>query len=80
MDLLDFLLKLAEELLYMGKTVKSKKKGRPSKSLTPASQTNVFLPAQKVDLLTNARLHQLQQDMVGHIPKYDTRKEATWCK
>lgn len=82
LDLLSFRMTLAKELISIGKVKLplSKKKGRPSSSPLPAPQ-NVFpSPSQKCRLVDIRPPISVQQDTVGHMPRYDTQKEATRCK
>lgn len=58
MDLLNFRMRLAEELIYVGKTVTppSKKKGRPTNTPSPVVKKKLYSETQKMMLDDSRRL------------------------
>lgn len=82
MDLLNFRMRLAEELIYVGKTVTppSKKKGRPTNTPSPVVQKKLYLESQKTKLVDSRPSTSVQHDTVSHLPNYDSKKESTRCK
>ncbi|KAL4113168.1 hypothetical protein QTP88_016841 [Uroleucon formosanum] len=82
MDLLKFRIKLAEELIYMGKTVTppTKKKGRPPNTPSPTVKKKLYSENQKLKHIDSRPSTSIQLDKVSHLPNHDTRKEATRCK
>ncbi|CAI6356435.1 unnamed protein product [Macrosiphum euphorbiae] len=82
MDLLSFRMRLAEELIYMGKTVTppTKKKGRPPSTPSPTVKQKLYSENQKLKHVDSRPSTSIQLDKVSHLPDLDTRKEATRCK
>jgi len=82
MDLLNFRMRLAEELIYVGKTVTppSKKKGRPTNTPSPVVKTKLYSETQKMMLVDSRPPTSVQHDSINHLPNYDARKESTRCK
>ncbi|KAL4104383.1 hypothetical protein QTP88_019684 [Uroleucon formosanum] len=82
MDLLNFRMRLAEELIYVGKTVTppSKKKGRPTNTPSPVVKKKLYSETQKMMLVDSRPPTSVQHDSVNHLPNYDGRKESTRCK
>ncbi|KAL4098069.1 hypothetical protein QTP88_022739 [Uroleucon formosanum] len=82
MDLLKFRMRLAEELIYMGKTVTppTKKKGRPPNTPSPTVKKKLYSENQKLKHIDSRPSTSIQLDKVSHLPNHNTRKEATRCK
>ncbi|XP_060840869.1 piggyBac transposable element-derived protein 3-like [Rhopalosiphum padi] len=82
MDLLNFRMRLAEELIYVGKTVNppSKKKGRPTNTPSPVAKKKLYSETQKMMLVDSRPTTSVQHDSINHLPNYDGRKESTRCK
>ena len=82
MDLLNFRIRLAEELIYVVKTVNppSKKKGRPTNTPSPVVKKQLYSETQKMMLVVSRPPTSVQHDNINHLPNYDGRKESTRCK
>ncbi|KAE9525645.1 hypothetical protein AGLY_014172 [Aphis glycines] len=79
--LLGFRMRLAKELILLGKTVitPSRKVGRPSSRTSPNLQKKLFSPLEKKKI-DSRPLSSIQHDNIGHLPQLNGRKEATRCK
>jgi len=82
MDLLNFRMRLAEELIYVGKTVNppSKKKGRPTNIPSPVAKKKLYSETQKMMFVDSRPPTSVQHDSINYLPNYDGRKESTRCK
>jgi hypothetical protein len=82
LDLLGFRMRLAKELILLGKIVitPSRKVGRPSSRTSPNLQKKLFSPLEKKKKIDSRPLSSVQHDNIGHLPQLDGSKEATRCK